>query len=77
MFDMFSLLQDHLITALCQLFPQFKQHKEIFPSTKLFNGQSQQAYLICDTKIMQLEITIDACHHIFHASKVILPSIFL
>lgn len=44
--------------------------------TKLFKRQSQQAFLICDAKIVWLKITIDFCHHIFLASKVISPSFF-
>ena len=56
------------MTALCQLFPQLIQHKEIFFFfTKLFNGQSQRAFLICGTKLLQLKITIlgGFSHHIF------------
>ena len=73
MSDMFSLWWDHLMTALPQLFPQLTKHKQIFLSffffTKLFNGQSQQAFLICDTKIMWLKMMPGSCYHIFSCLK--------
>lgn len=61
------------MTALRQLFPQLTKHKQIFLSffffTKLFNGQSQQAFLICDTKIMWLKMMPGSCYHIFSCLK--------
>lgn len=41
--------------------------RDFFFFTKLFNGQSQRAFLICDTKLIQLNITISGgfSHHIF------------
>lgn len=78
MLDMFSLSQDRLMTAhIMPVIPTAHTAQRDFFFTKLFKGQSQQAFLICDAKIMWLKITIDFFHQISLASKVMLSSFFL